>query len=94
MKLTFALDTDYEVVRTQLAHNVVGIIPGSDPRLKDTYVAFGAHYDHVGYAEGELTKGADGTMRRAGSVGRVTPTATATTASGTAPMMTARVRWR
>ena len=76
VKLTFALDTDYEVIRTQLAHNVVGIIPGSDPRLKDTYVALGAHYDHVGYAEGELTKGADGTMRRAGSVGRVTPTAT------------------
>lgn len=76
VKLTFALDTDYEIVQTQVAHNVVGIIPGSDPKLKDTYVAFGAHYDHVGYAQGELTKGADGTMRRAGSVGRVTPTAT------------------
>jgi Zn-dependent M28 family amino/carboxypeptidase len=73
--LTFALDTDYEVVQTQVAHNVVGIIPGSDPKLKDTYVAFGAHFDHVGYAQGELTKGADGTMRRAGSVGRVTASA-------------------
>ncbi|MEO8677519.1 MAG: M28 family peptidase [Vicinamibacterales bacterium] len=76
VKLTFALDTDYEIVQTQVAHNVVGIIPGSDPRLRDTYVAFGAHFDHVGYAQGELTKGADGTLRRAGSVGRVTPSAT------------------
>lgn len=28
--------------------NVVGIVPGSDPVLKSEYVAFGAHYDHVG----------------------------------------------
>ena len=25
---------------------------GSDPKLKDTYVAYGAHYDHTGYREG------------------------------------------
>jgi hypothetical protein len=30
--------------------NVVGIIPGSDPKLRDTYVAVGAHSDHVGMA--------------------------------------------
>src|ERR1019366_4157621 len=36
-----------------------------------TYVAFGAHYDHVGYAEGEVSTGADGTPRRAGAKGRV-----------------------
>jgi hypothetical protein len=30
---------------------VVGIVEGSDAELKDTYVAVGAHYDHVGYAE-------------------------------------------
>jgi hypothetical protein len=70
--LTFDVDTDYEVVRTQLTQNVVGIVEGSDPQLKQTYVAFGAHYDHVGYAEGELTTTADGT-RRAGSPGFVTP---------------------
>jgi hypothetical protein len=75
VSLEFTLDADYQVVRTQIAHNVVGIIPGNDPKLRDTYVAFGAHYDHVGYSEGELVKGADGTMRRTGTVGRVTPTA-------------------
>ncbi|MBI3207557.1 MAG: M28 family peptidase [Candidatus Solibacter usitatus] len=28
--------------------NVVGILPGSDPVLKDTYILVTAHYDHIG----------------------------------------------
>ena len=28
--------------------NVVGYLPGSDPALKDEYIVFTAHYDHVG----------------------------------------------
>ena len=32
------------------ARNVVAILPGSDPRLKNQYVAVGAHSDHVGMA--------------------------------------------
>src|SRR5207237_10725172 len=55
VKLTFAIDADYEVVRSQLAHNVVAVVDGADAQLKNTYVAFGAHYDHVGYAKGELS---------------------------------------
>ncbi len=70
-KVTFNLDADYKVIRAQLTHNIVGIIEGSDPALKNTYVEFGAHYDHVGYAEtdpadsdgqrlpGRVTKGAE-----------------------------------
>jgi hypothetical protein len=69
--LTFDVNTDYEIVRTQLTQNVVAIIEGSDPELKQTYVAFGAHYDHIGYAEGELTNSPEG-PRRAGAPGRVT----------------------
>ena len=75
VKLTFNLEATYDVVRTQVTHNVVGIIPGTDAALKGTYVAFGAHYDHVGSAEGELIKNADGVLRRSGAVGKVTPTA-------------------
>ena len=30
------------------AYNVVGIVRGSDPKLRGTYVAVGAHHDHVG----------------------------------------------
>jgi hypothetical protein len=49
--LTFNVDADYTVVRTRLTRNVVGIVEGTDPKLKDTYVVLGAHYDHVGYRE-------------------------------------------
>ena len=31
-----------------MTRNVVAIVEGSDPTLKKEYVAFGAHYDHVG----------------------------------------------
>ncbi len=34
--------------------NVIGVLPGSDPSLKDTYILVTAHYDHVGMrASGE-----------------------------------------
>lgn len=33
------------------SRNVAGILRGSDPQLKDTYVMLSAHYDHVGLAE-------------------------------------------
>jgi len=70
--LTFNIDPEYEIVRTQTTHNVVGIVEGSDPQLKHTFVAFGAHYDHVGYAENETTS-MEGGVRRPGAPGRVTP---------------------
>src|SRR6185295_11153071 len=71
VRITFNLDADYQVVRTQYTRNVVGVVEGSDPKLKDTYVAYGAHYDHVGYSEGEITKGANGPVRTSPR-GRVT----------------------
>jgi len=37
------------------SQNVVGILPGSDPALKNEYVVFGAHLDHLG--EGEAVPG-------------------------------------
>jgi hypothetical protein len=59
--VTFDLDADYQVVNTRYTRNVVGIVEGigngNDARLKDTYVAFGAHYDHVGYTQGVLPSG-------------------------------------
>ncbi|MFN7948165.1 MAG: M28 family peptidase [Blastocatellia bacterium] len=66
VRFTFNLDADYQVVRTQFTRNVIGIVEGADPKLKDTFVTFGAHYDHVGYAEGEVVNG-----NRQGAVGRV-----------------------
>lgn len=39
--------------------NVIGVLPGSDPVLKDTYVILSAHYDHVGVTNGEVFNGAN-----------------------------------
>jgi Zn-dependent M28 family amino/carboxypeptidase len=66
VRLTFNLDPRYEIVRTQLTHNVVAVVEGADPQLRNSYVALGAHYDHLGYAEGEVTT-AGGTRRRVGA---------------------------
>ncbi|MDQ5844188.1 MAG: M20/M25/M40 family metallo-hydrolase, partial [Acidobacteriota bacterium] len=61
-----SLSTD--VIREQvLATNVVGILPGSDPVLKNEAIVIGAHYDHLGRGgegslapkEGEIHHGAD-----------------------------------
>ena len=49
--VTIDLESDSPVVATRLSRNVVGIIEGTDPELKSSYVAFGAHYDHIGYQE-------------------------------------------
>jgi hypothetical protein len=67
IRLTFTLDADYTVIRTQFTNNVVAVVEGTDPQLKSTYVAFGAHYDHVGYAQSELADG-----RRPSAPGKVT----------------------
>ncbi|MBZ5559284.1 MAG: M28 family peptidase [Acidobacteriia bacterium] len=72
VRLTFNVDAEYQVVRTQLTQNVVALVEGSDAQLKNTYIAFGAHYDHVGYAEGEVDR-TDNGARRLGAKGRVTP---------------------
>ena len=42
------------------AQNVAGILDGSDPKLKDEYVVFSAHYDHLqSEPNGEVYNGAD-----------------------------------
>jgi Zn-dependent M28 family amino/carboxypeptidase len=44
-KVSFTVTTKHEQVGTQ---NVMGVLEGGDPVLKNEYVAIGAHYDHVG----------------------------------------------
>lgn len=41
---------DYVELPSQFGRNVVAVIPGSDPVLRNQYVAIGAHNDHVGFA--------------------------------------------
>lgn len=59
---------DVNVIRRESpSYNVVGILPGSDPKLKDEAIVLGAHYDHLGRGgegslaprEGEIHHGAD-----------------------------------
>jgi hypothetical protein len=50
VKVTIQVDNSYTPVTTRLTRNVIGLVEGADARLKDSYVLFGAHLDHVGYA--------------------------------------------
>ena len=46
---TVSLDLKYVISPMPYAsRNVVGIVPGSDPKLKGEYVAVGGHNDHIG----------------------------------------------
>lgn len=40
-------------------YNVVAVIEGNDEKLKNEYVAIGAHFDHVGISGGKVFNGAD-----------------------------------
>ena len=41
------------------ASNVMGQIPGTDPKLQDEFIVLSAHHDHVGMEGGKLHPGAD-----------------------------------
>jgi hypothetical protein len=64
--VSLTLVTDI-VHRNAPAYNVVGILDGSDPVLKNEFIVIGAHYDHLGRGgegslaprEGEIHHGAD-----------------------------------
>ena len=42
------LSAPVRVVEDHRVPNVVAVLPGSDPELRNTYVVFSAHFDHVG----------------------------------------------
>lgn len=47
--LLLKLDVDFDVRTTPfISHNVVGVIPGSDPRLRDECVVYASHWDAYG----------------------------------------------
>jgi hypothetical protein len=47
---------DRDVIQTR---NVIGMIEGTDPKLKDEYVVITGHYDHVGQRDRFIYHGAD-----------------------------------
>jgi Zn-dependent M28 family amino/carboxypeptidase len=44
---------------TLYSNNVIGIVPGTDPVLRDEYIIVGGHLDHVGPQQGKVSNGAD-----------------------------------
>lgn len=38
-----------------VSYNVVGMVPGTDPKLKDEFIIYSAHYDHVGIGSPDAT---------------------------------------
>jgi hypothetical protein len=64
----FTLSLSTNVIRRESpSFNVVGVLPGSDPKLKNETIVIGAHYDHLGRGgegslaprEGDIHHGAD-----------------------------------
>jgi aminopeptidase YwaD len=62
------LDLSINVIRRETpSFNVIGVLPGSDPKLKGEAIVIGAHYDHLGRGgegslaarEGDIHHGAD-----------------------------------
>ncbi len=67
-----------------LSQNVVALLPGNDPVLKDEYIVFTAHLDHIGV--GKPIKGDDiynGAMDNASGVATLLDVAATLTESGT-----------
>ncbi len=59
-RLSKKIQTDYKIYsETKSARNVIGLIEGTDPNLKNELVVMSAHYDHLGKKDGEIYNGAD-----------------------------------
>jgi Zn-dependent M28 family amino/carboxypeptidase len=54
LNLKGKIDLKSEVKRVE-APNVAGILPGSDPKLRDQYVVYSAHWDHFGVGAPDKT---------------------------------------
>src|SRR4029077_14169710 len=52
----FALDCTIQIKKSSVLEdaqspNVIGVLPGSDPKLKSEYVIYSAHLDHLGISD-------------------------------------------
>ncbi len=53
--LKTTLKMDNQTTAPVLSQNVIGIIEGTDPKLKNEYIIYSAHYDHVGIGVADKT---------------------------------------
>jgi hypothetical protein len=62
LSLGATIDVKEIVTSRQTAPNTIGILPGTDPKLRSEYVLFSAHMDHIGITPGQpdsINNGAD-----------------------------------
>jgi hypothetical protein len=57
-KQDFEINFESDITETS-CQNVVAILDGSDPVLKNEFVGYGSHYDHDGVKNGQIYNGAD-----------------------------------
>ncbi|MFL5401690.1 MAG: M20/M25/M40 family metallo-hydrolase [Gemmatimonadales bacterium] len=60
--LTISVEMKDSVTSSLTAPNTVGILEGTDPRLKNEYIVYSAHMDHIGISPGQpdsINNGAD-----------------------------------
>jgi Zn-dependent M28 family amino/carboxypeptidase len=60
--LTIMVDLKQTILQRGSAPNTIGILEGTDPQLKNEYLVFSAHMDHVGISTGRadsINNGAD-----------------------------------
>ena len=60
--LTVMIDLKQTILERGFAPNTIGILEGTDPQLKNEYLVFSAHMDHVGISSGRadsINNGAD-----------------------------------
>jgi Zn-dependent M28 family amino/carboxypeptidase len=75
LPLRIASKVDAKIAELE-SENVVGVLPGSDPKLRDEYVVLTAHLDHLGIAsEGEGDRLFNGAMDNASGVSVLLQTA-------------------
>jgi Zn-dependent M28 family amino/carboxypeptidase len=87
----FALPTSLHAVlhskiKAAESENIVGVLPGTDPKLKNEYVVLSAHLDHIGITppvKGDTIN--NGAMDNASGVATTLEVARLFQASGTAP---------
>lgn len=51
VKAYFETYRDTFKLKDIIGYNIVGVVEGNDPKLKNEYIILGGHYDHIGQAE-------------------------------------------
>jgi hypothetical protein len=57
--LSLSLHLSAPVMKASPVENVIGVLPGSDPVLRNQYVILSAHYDHLGVRGSQIFNGAN-----------------------------------